>query len=63
MTMAITTLVFFRVLTDRWHWARWKAFAVCVPMLVVDPELSRRLEGNDVDLPSVDQHGPGLAAG
>ncbi|HAN37065.1 MAG: potassium transporter Kup [Acidimicrobiaceae bacterium] len=36
MTMAITTLVFFRVLTDRWHWARWKAFAVCVPMLVVE---------------------------
>ena len=35
-TMAITTLIFFRVLTDRWHWARWKAFAVCVPMLVVE---------------------------
>ncbi|MDO8363362.1 MAG: KUP/HAK/KT family potassium transporter, partial [Actinomycetota bacterium] len=36
MTMAITTLIFFRVLTDRWEWARWKAFLVCVPMLVVE---------------------------
>jgi len=36
MTMAITTLVFFRVLTDRWHWPRWKAFLVCVPMLIVE---------------------------
>ncbi|MCB0979561.1 MAG: potassium transporter Kup [Acidimicrobiaceae bacterium] len=36
MTMAITTLIFFRVLTDRWNWGRWKAFLVCVPMLVVE---------------------------
>jgi KUP system potassium uptake protein len=36
MTMAITTLIFFRVLTDRWRWARWKAFAVCVPMLIIE---------------------------
>ena len=36
MTMAITTLIFFRVLTDRWMWARWKAFLVCVPMLFVE---------------------------
>ena len=36
MTMAITTLIFFRVLTDRWQWARWKAMVVCVPMLVVE---------------------------
>ncbi len=36
MTMAITTLIFFRVLTDRWNWARWRAFAVCVPMLTVE---------------------------
>ena len=36
MTMAITTLIFFRVLTDRWNWPRWKAFLVCVPMLVVE---------------------------
>ena len=36
MTMAITTLIFFRVLTDRWKWPRWKAFLVCVPMLLVE---------------------------
>ena len=36
MTMAITTLIFFRVCTDRWGWSRSKAFAVCVPMLVVE---------------------------
>ncbi len=36
MTMAITTLVFFRVLTDRWAWPRWKAFLVCVPMLLIE---------------------------
>ncbi len=34
--MAITTLIFFRVLTDRWQWARWRAFLVCVPMLLVE---------------------------
>ncbi len=36
MTMAITTLIFFRVLTDRWKWSRPKAFLVCVPMLLVE---------------------------
>ncbi len=36
MTMAITTLIFFRVLTDRWNWPRWRAFLVCVPMLIVE---------------------------
>ena len=36
MTMAITTLIFFRVCTDRWGWSRSKAFAVCVPMFVVE---------------------------
>ncbi|HRB04308.1 MAG TPA: KUP/HAK/KT family potassium transporter, partial [Ilumatobacteraceae bacterium] len=36
MTMAITTLIFFRVLTDRWHWASWKAYLVCTPMLIVE---------------------------
>jgi KUP system potassium uptake protein len=36
MTMAITTLIFFRVLTDRWGWSRPKAFAVCVPMLLIE---------------------------
>jgi KUP system potassium uptake protein len=36
MTMAITTLIFFRVLTDRWEWPQWKAFLVCGPMFVVE---------------------------
>jgi len=36
MTMAITTLIFFRVLTDRWGWPRWKAYLVCIPLLVVE---------------------------
>lgn len=36
MTMAITTLIFFRVLTDRWHWPTWKAYLVCVPMLIAE---------------------------
>jgi KUP system potassium uptake protein len=36
MTMAITTLIFFRVLTDRWNWKRAKAFVVCVPLFVVE---------------------------
>jgi KUP system potassium uptake protein len=36
MTMAITTLIFFRVLTDRWQWPQWRAFLVCVPMLLVE---------------------------
>ncbi|MBI4884448.1 MAG: potassium transporter Kup [Actinobacteria bacterium] len=36
MTMAITTLIFFRVLTDRWSWPQWKALLVCGPMFVVE---------------------------
>jgi len=36
MTMAITTLIFFRVLTDRWGWPTWKAYLVCAPLLVVE---------------------------
>jgi KUP system potassium uptake protein len=32
MTMAITTLIFFRVLTDRWNWSRLRAFAICIPL-------------------------------
>jgi len=36
MTMAITTLIFFKVLTDNWKWPRWKAFLVCVPMLIIE---------------------------
>ncbi|MDO8390580.1 MAG: potassium transporter Kup [Actinomycetota bacterium] len=36
MTMAITTLIFFRVLTDRWQWSRARAFLVCVPLFVIE---------------------------
>jgi KUP system potassium uptake protein len=36
MTMAITTLIFFKVLVDRWNWPRWRAFLVCVPLFVVE---------------------------
>ena len=35
-TMAITTLIFFRVCTDRWGWSRFRAILVCFPMLVVE---------------------------
>jgi len=36
MTMAITTLIFFRVLTDRWEWPRPRAFLVCAPLLTIE---------------------------
>jgi KUP system potassium uptake protein len=36
MTMAITTLIFFRVLTDRWNWNRLRAFAICIPLFVIE---------------------------
>jgi KUP system potassium uptake protein len=36
MTMAITTLIFFRVLVDRWNWNRYKALALCVPMIFIE---------------------------
>jgi KUP system potassium uptake protein len=36
MTMAITTLIFFRVLTDRWGWSRMRAFAICVPLFIIE---------------------------
>jgi KUP system potassium uptake protein len=36
MTMAITTLIFFRVLTDKWKWKQWQAFALCIPLLIVE---------------------------
>ena len=35
-TMAITTLLFFRVVVDRWRWSTAKALAVTVPLLLVD---------------------------
>ena len=36
LTMAITTLLFFRVLTVNWNWSRAKAISVCAPMLVIE---------------------------
>lgn len=36
MTMAITTLIFFRFLTDRWKWPKYRAFLICVPMLLIE---------------------------
>ena len=36
MTMAITTLIFFRVLTDRWSWTRLRAFAICIPLFIIE---------------------------
>jgi KUP system potassium uptake protein len=35
-TMAITTLLFYRVVIDRWFWSRGKALTVVAPLLVVD---------------------------
>ena len=35
-TMAITTLLFFRVVRDRWGWSARKALAVVVPLFLVD---------------------------
>ena len=36
MTMAITTLIFYRVLTDSWGWSSAKAMLVCAPMLFIE---------------------------
>jgi KUP system potassium uptake protein len=36
MTMVITTLIFFKVLTDRWNWSRFRAFAICIPLLIIE---------------------------
>ena len=35
-TMAITTLLFFRVLVDRWSWSVPKALAVVLPIFAID---------------------------
>lgn len=35
-TMAITTLLFYRVLIDRWFWSRLAALAVILPILFID---------------------------
>ena len=36
MTMAITTLIFFKVLTDKWNWSQLRAFAICIPLLIIE---------------------------
>ena len=36
MTMAITTLIFYRVLTDSWGWKPPKALALCTPLFVIE---------------------------
>ena len=35
-TMAITTVLFTAMAIERWRWSKGKAFAVCIPLLVVD---------------------------
>lgn len=48
MTMAITTLIFYRVLVDRWEWSPVRAMAICAPMLVIE---SGYLAANLVKVP------------
>ncbi len=36
MTMAITTLIFYRVLVDRWKWSPVRAMAICAPMFAIE---------------------------
>jgi KUP system potassium uptake protein len=36
MTMVITTLIFFRFLTDRRSWPRYRAFLICLPLFVIE---------------------------
>ena len=36
MTMAITTLIFYRVLTDNWKWNGAKAMLLCAPLFVIE---------------------------
>jgi KUP system potassium uptake protein len=36
MTMVITTLIFFRVITDRWNWSRTRGFLICVPLVIIE---------------------------
>ena len=46
-TMAITTLLFYRVVVDRWGWSRRKALAVIVPLFAGRPRLPRRQHPQD----------------
>ena len=36
MTMAITTLIFYRVLVDSWEWKPARALSLCIPLLVIE---------------------------
>lgn len=36
MTMVITTLIFFRVITDRWNWSRTRGYIICVPLVLIE---------------------------
>lgn len=36
LTMTITTLIFFRFLTDNRGWPRYRAFFICVPMIIIE---------------------------
>ena len=36
MTMAITTLIFFRVMVDNWGWSKVKAFAIAIPLFIIE---------------------------
>jgi KUP system potassium uptake protein len=36
LTMAITTLIFYRVLVDRWTWSPVRAMAICAPMFAIE---------------------------
>lgn len=36
MTMAITTLIFFRVMVDNWNWSRTRAFMISIPLLLIE---------------------------
>lgn len=36
MTMAITTLIFFRVMVDNWGWSKVRAFSISIPLLCIE---------------------------
>ncbi|MFM8553301.1 MAG: potassium transporter Kup [Acidimicrobiales bacterium] len=36
MTMAITTLIFYRVLVDGWEWKPARALSLCIPLLLIE---------------------------
>ena len=36
MTMAITTLIFYRVLTDKWSWKPARAMLLCAPLMTIE---------------------------